>query len=249
MKSKLLVEALKKELKKRSVTYAVLAQKVGLTEAAIKRAFAAQNFSLRRLDQFCDAIEIDLSDLLSMATDHSTESRYFDLATEAQLALKPQLLLAFYLILLGHVPKDLQKHLGCDKLQIFKIGRELEKLGLVQVMPGDRIKPRVKKSIRWNINGPLAQKFGIHLKEEFFNSSFTAADEHQDFLTGSLALSSYKIIKRKQVELFKLFDELSDLDSKLKDDLLKGYWIYSGIRPWAPLNVIKKSEVPSHSCK
>ncbi|MEG2033637.1 MAG: helix-turn-helix transcriptional regulator, partial [Janthinobacterium sp.] len=46
-----LIEALKRLLKARAVTYAELAQRIGVSEASVKRMFSQKQFTLQRLDQ------------------------------------------------------------------------------------------------------------------------------------------------------------------------------------------------------
>ena len=49
-----LIEALKRLLKARAVTYAELAQRIGVSEASVKRMFSQKQFTLQRLDQILD---------------------------------------------------------------------------------------------------------------------------------------------------------------------------------------------------
>ena len=48
-----LVEALKRALKSRGITYAALAAKLGLSEASVKRMFSRRDFTLQRMDDVC----------------------------------------------------------------------------------------------------------------------------------------------------------------------------------------------------
>ena len=99
---------------------------------------------------------------------------------------------------------------------------------------------RVSKSLRWRADGPLSQKYSGAIQAEFFASRFDAADEHQDFLTGPLSKESFCIIKRKIDAIFREFDELSDLDAHAAEANRDVFWLYCGIRPWAPVNVMKR---------
>jgi transcriptional regulator with XRE-family HTH domain len=58
-----LVDALKRALKAKGVTYAAAARAMGLSEASIKRMFAARDFTLKRLDRLCELAAVDLADL------------------------------------------------------------------------------------------------------------------------------------------------------------------------------------------
>ena len=58
-----LVDALKRELRLRGITYAALAPRLGLSEASVKRMFSRRDFTLRRLDDICRCAQIEFSEL------------------------------------------------------------------------------------------------------------------------------------------------------------------------------------------
>lgn len=242
MKSAALVEEVKKELKKRNITYSDLGKHVGLSEAAIKRAFALKNFSLRRLDEICDVIGIDFTDLAISARRSGASTEQMEKEVEEVLADDPTLLLSLYLILLQKPASAIKKDLGISKEELYRLTRQLERLGLVEVFPGEKVRAKIKKSVRWLHDGPLAKRYGPAVMRIFFNSDFKGAYEYQDFLTGALTADSFKVFKRKLSEIFRQFDELSELDSKSDQERSEVFWLYSGIRPWAPVEVIQFKE-------
>ena len=48
-----LVDALKRALKSRGITYSALAARLGLSEAGVKRMFSKHDFTLQRMDDVC----------------------------------------------------------------------------------------------------------------------------------------------------------------------------------------------------
>ena len=50
-----MVDALKRCLKMRGLTYRALAQHINLSEASVKRIFSQRSFTLRPLEQVCGA--------------------------------------------------------------------------------------------------------------------------------------------------------------------------------------------------
>lgn len=59
-----LVDALKREMRARRITYKDLALKLELSEGAIKRMFALNRMTLDRVDQICDVLKVDLAELV-----------------------------------------------------------------------------------------------------------------------------------------------------------------------------------------
>ncbi len=59
-----LIDALKRTLKAHGLTYADVAKQLQLSEANIKRLFSKKTFTLERLDQVCQIMELEISDLV-----------------------------------------------------------------------------------------------------------------------------------------------------------------------------------------
>ncbi len=241
MNSASLIETLKKELNKRDITYKILAGRLELSEANVKRFFSEKNFSLRRLDEICEAIGIDLGQLLR-ATENATveEPKQFPENVEEELAADPDLLVAFYSLALGASGATTRKRLGVDKAGLHRITRRLESIGVLEVLPHEVFRLSYFKSTRWRADGPLVKRYGLAIRDEFFASAFQGELEHQDFLTGALSRESFLVLKRKLIDIFRQFDQLSRSDARLIDGESEIFWIYSGLRPWAPLAVIER---------
>ncbi len=74
-----LVAALKKELKAAHMTYADLAQALGMAESSVKRMLARGDMPLSRIDAICRALRLDFADLARRVADSqpcSTSSRW-----------------------------------------------------------------------------------------------------------------------------------------------------------------------------
>jgi DNA-binding Xre family transcriptional regulator len=64
-----LIETLKKALKAHGKTYQDVAQHLELSEASVKRLFSEKSFSLQRLDQTCQMMDMEITDLVQMMND------------------------------------------------------------------------------------------------------------------------------------------------------------------------------------
>ena len=75
MSTEQLIDSLKRVLKSRHVTYAVLAQRIGMSEASVKRLFSQRTFTLNRLEQVLTALELDFSNWRSLRAAPATRRR------------------------------------------------------------------------------------------------------------------------------------------------------------------------------
>lgn len=70
-----LVNAPKFVLRGRGVTYAEVAKGIRLSDASVKRIFAARSFTLEQLDQVCSFIGMEISDLAKMVAQDAARGR------------------------------------------------------------------------------------------------------------------------------------------------------------------------------
>src|SRR3989442_4847708 len=61
------VEALKKCLRARGITYAALARELRISEASVKRMFSRSSFTLSRIEEIPAALDLDLHEAARMS--------------------------------------------------------------------------------------------------------------------------------------------------------------------------------------
>ena len=66
-----LIDTLKRLLREAGITYAVVADQLGLSEASIKRGFSSRSFTLERVVAICDLLEIPLAEVAQRASTQS----------------------------------------------------------------------------------------------------------------------------------------------------------------------------------
>src|SRR5690606_22751724 len=96
-----LIDELKRFRKAQSTTSPSLASRLGLSESPIKRMFARRSFSLRRLEQICQAVGIEISDLVEMLNARREYLTELTVEQEQALVAEPKLLLLTYLLING----------------------------------------------------------------------------------------------------------------------------------------------------
>ena len=69
-----LVATLKATLKSRNMTYRALALRLDLSEASVKRLFAEETFTLKRIEEICQVLEIDFFELARLARGASADT-------------------------------------------------------------------------------------------------------------------------------------------------------------------------------
>jgi DNA-binding Xre family transcriptional regulator len=95
-----IIDTLKRQLKARGITYKNLAVELHRSESAVKHMFSTGNFSLKRLDEICAVLELDIGDLVNIS--ESQQPKIEQLSAEYEPA--PRRLLHYQLLDLRRNP-------------------------------------------------------------------------------------------------------------------------------------------------
>ncbi|KMK64686.1 helix-turn-helix transcriptional regulator [Puniceibacterium sp. IMCC21224] len=205
-----LFELLKTVLKARRMTYADLAELLGLSEPTIKRIFAERDCKLSRMNEICAALGLTLDDLVAEANRVEVQPIRLTDRQEARLADDRPAFNLFLLLLDGMTIEAIQEQYRLEKQRVFKLGIKLEKIGLAEVMPGNRIRLTVQSPVEFRRDGPLHQAL-VKLNMAFLRSTYLARDtEHSAYLTQTRRMTQ-KTAKHILARLRDVQVELSNL--------------------------------------
>ncbi|MEJ6395816.1 helix-turn-helix transcriptional regulator [Gymnodinialimonas sp. 2305UL16-5] len=208
-----LFDLLRTVLKARGLTYAALAKRLDLSEPTIKRIFAERDCKLSRMTAICSVLDLTLDDLVAEANRVEVTPVSLGDRIEARLADDRPAFHLFLLLLDGMTSEAIQNHYGLDDLALFAIGRRLEKLSLVEVMPGGRLRLNMQGPVEFRRDGPLHRTL-LDLNMNFLRATYLDQyTEHSAFLTQSRRVSA-KTARHMLTQLRALRAELSDLARK-----------------------------------
>lgn len=215
IRSQDLIRTLKRELRARGITYSKVAEHLGLSEASVKRVLAAEDLSLSRLDAICDLAGLDvgvLAELAAGAVDPLTE-----LSAEQEQALveDPRLLLVTYLALNQWPFAEMVRTFDVSEHQAVRLLARLDRLGMIDLLPGNRIRLKTARNFRWRRGGPVQRFFEQQVRGEFLDSPFDAEHERLYFVGGLLSQRSLAEVQRALERVAHEFDEAARADSAL----------------------------------
>jgi DNA-binding Xre family transcriptional regulator len=233
------VDTLKRCLKARGFTYKDVAQALKLSEASIKRLFSERSFTLQRLEQICRMMDMSFSDL-ARVNDRKYLERQTTLSIEQEAALAddPILLCYFYLLLNGWGVDRIANRFDLNEPKQVRMLVKLDKLGLIELQPGNRVRLLTARRIQWRKDGMIRRMYERDVKLAFLQHSFSEDNSHFGFESAELAPESARMILRKLANLSLEFDELAELDVNLNPDQKRGYGLMVALRPWAYWNIV-----------
>lgn len=182
-----LVDALKREMRARRLTYKDLALKLELSEGAIKRMFALNRMTLDRVDQICDILKVDLAELVD---NYVQDEQRLDQLTEAQerlLVQDPKRLLVAACVLNRWSFEEILDIYAVNHTECIRHLAALDKIQFIELLPGNRYRIKVSDSFRWRSGGPIERFFERLIADEFLNTDFREASQSRVFLHGFLS--------------------------------------------------------------
>jgi hypothetical protein len=120
------------------------------------------------------------------------------------------------------------------KLDAVKRLRILDRMGIIELLPGDRIRRRAKRDFDWIPDGPIRAFFAKQGLNDFLEGPFDPEDESLDFANGMLTRAAQLELK---LELRRLCSKLvvlheQSIAAPLADK--DGIGLLLAIRQWEP---------------
>jgi transcriptional regulator with XRE-family HTH domain len=229
-----LVTTIKRELKARGMTYRDVAIGLNLSEASVKRIFANERFTVSRLAQVSELLGYTLAELCQASACAIPPLDALTSEQEAVLVSDEKLLLVAVCALNHWSLDDIVSAYQLTKIEVVKRLRILDRLALIELLPGDRIRRRAKRDFEWIADGPIRRYFAQQGLGEFLAGPFDS-DESLDFAHGMLTLSAQAELK---TELRRLRNKLASLHEQSIPASLTdkhGTALLLAMRQWEPI--------------
>jgi DNA-binding Xre family transcriptional regulator len=228
----LLIAALKRALRARGLTYHDVATELGLSLASVKRLFAEETLSLKRVDAICAMLDMEMSDLLQTMNAQERRLRQLSEAQEAAIAGDTRLLLVTVAVLNRLGPSDILARFRIDELECVRHLTWLDRQGLIELLPGNRLRLRVASNFAWRADGPIQRFFRQRLGKEYFESRFDADGECLFVLNGLITAATAQQFKRRLERLVTEFETLNEDDATRPVESRSGQTVVLAMRPW-----------------
>ncbi|MBL4783521.1 MAG: helix-turn-helix transcriptional regulator [Porticoccaceae bacterium] len=228
-----LLSTLKLALKAQNKTYVDVAKALDLSEASVKRLFNEQSFSLSRLDQTCQLLGLEISDLVQLMNErYQRQLQQLSIQQEQEIADDLVLLLITVCVLNRWSFKQITEFYDITEAECIGKLVRLDRLRIIELLPNNHIKLRVAANFSWLDKGPIQHFFQTVIGQEFFRSDFQSENECLVVLNGMLSLQSNGEFQRRLMRLVREFNELNDHDAALEFDKRSGYTVVMALRTW-----------------
>lgn len=122
--------------------------------------------------------------------------------------------------------------------------RILDHMGVIELLPGDRIRRLVQRDFDWLPHGPIRQYFAHESLNDFLAGSFDGELQSQDFAHGLLTDVAQA---RLQIEIRRLRATLATLhEESIAAPIAqkRGVGLLLALREWEPASFRRRRRVP-----
>jgi len=235
MRAMELVEGIRREMRARGIHYGELGRAIGVSDSTIKRMLGVSaDISLRRLEQICEFLELDISALLEtpdrpLAFDQLTSEQEHFLASDIEL------LRLFYLSMFHSTVDSIVAASGILRSKVVKGLFALQKQGLVELNPRDRVRANRGYLFRWADNGPLSKLSWEKIRNEFLDIEHYKGDfKLYFFKVFLLSPASQRLLRSRFEEIICEAMELAKLDMKFNRKDLSPWGVFLAMRDYIP---------------
>jgi transcriptional regulator with XRE-family HTH domain len=227
-----LIEVLKDELKAADITYADLAERIGMSESSVKRMFSKRDMPLTRIDEICLACKITFDELARKVADASPLVTELTLEQETAVMKDPKLLLVSICCLSQWTYEQIVSTYKITDAECVARLVKLDRLGVIELKPQNRYRLKVAKTFRWRPDGPLMSYFREAILPDYFNGRFARDGEAVHLVHGSISAGMAPTFVERLKRLGNDFSAQHLADQKLKDDQKNGYTLILAMRQW-----------------
>jgi transcriptional regulator with XRE-family HTH domain len=206
--SERLVATVKRLLKAQGHTYKSLARELGISEPSVKRMFSRQGFTLARLARVSEVLGMSLAELTDEAARSAPRLRTLAEAQERELVSEPKLLLVAACVVNGWTAAEIMETYAFTKAEAVKLLLRLDRMGLIALLPGDRVRVAVARDFEWLRNGPIERFFRGREKDDFLASDFAGDGEALAFFFAMLTPAARARLKAHVDRLREAVSEL-----------------------------------------
>lgn len=229
---------LKQVFRARGLRYREIAERLGVTERTVKRWFADKGLTMDVVEDLCGVVGMSFIELCEVAKDElDIRPQRLSREQEQLLFSDLQLALVFMLLTRGWSPQEVQRECVLPEALLVRHLVRLEKIKLVELLPGNKVRLLFGRNIRWRENGEAGRAFGRGLKNLF--SSMDYSDPGSVWSAQVVNLSSHSLAELR-TKFHKLIVEVlqaSDADRRTMAEGKTWHAILLAAHPFDPLKL------------
>jgi hypothetical protein len=217
--SSLMIDALKRQLKARTVTYAELGRRIGLSEPSVKRMFAQRSFTLELVQAATDAPQLIAQLTYAQEEEIIGDTKLLVVAVAALNLIPLEEIVTVYRI---------------SEAETVKYLLRLDRIGFLTLLPNNRVKLLVARTFSWIPNGPIQAWFRREASGDYLDTRFAGSHELMRLVSVMLSPRSTRALLERLKQVADEFSQQHQDDARLPYDQRHSITFLLAARPWMP---------------
>jgi len=228
--------ALKGALKARNLTYKTVAERLNVHEATVKRNLNGRGLSLEFLERLCNLADLRIPELMEMA-EGEQDSREHHISIRQESGLASNLLSTFFFLLLQRkwTPEEIREEFSLTEAQLVNHLVRLDRLGVIKLLPNNRVRVLIGRHPDWKSGGPIRQSFNRWLGQQFSNMDYPRGMFEVE--TVKIAPSSLPLLQSLMKDFSEAVIRIGERDHQLRGARQDWYSILVAARPVDPRSI------------
>ena len=223
--AKVLCQEIKRLIRGSSMTYKDLAKKMNLSESGLKKILSKEDMPTSRLMEFCDHLDLSLTDLLKGIESQNFIDITFTKEQESVFEKDYRVFLFYwFLVYERRSLEETMSLMNLNKHASEKLLLKLDKLNLLSYLANGKLKIPSPKPVRWTDDSPFVRNLYKRWSSDLVQSSLSnLKDTNKYFMLRYLQMSQenyHELIallrKIENQSLNKSTRQMRLKDSKLK---------------------------------
>jgi transcriptional regulator with XRE-family HTH domain len=234
-----LISTIKRLLKSQGMTYRALAKQLKLSEPSVKRMLASGRLTVDRLECISHVLGYTLAELSKEAQAGHARLSTLSEKQEREVVSDPKLLIVAVCAINHWTMEEIVDIYKLSAPECLKYLLRLDKLRIIDLLPGNRIRLNVARDFDWLPSGPIRMYFQSKGLNDFLKSDFAHDNETMAFVHG---MFTEQALAQIQDELRKLRQRFAQLhEDSLTAPLSKrsGCGLLLALRGWEPADFTK----------
>ena len=233
MNARFVFEAIRAHLRARGMGYQDVAAALNLSESAVKKMFARRDCTLRRLDELCDVIGVDLCEIARGSPRQRKLIDQLSHEQEQEIIDDIQLFIVAVCAMQGIRLEDITRLYKISEAQCVAQFARLDKIGFLELMPHNRYRLLVAKAFLWIPDGPIMRWSSSHAPD-YFDHLFDGPTDILRVVNVRLSTESRSALISRLEKIAMEFEEQHNSDASLPMDRRHPLTVCLAARPWEP---------------
>jgi AraC-like DNA-binding protein len=229
-----LIQTIKRQLKIRGLSYRDVASALAVSEPSVKRLFATGRFTVDRLAQLSSLLGLTLAELTQEAAISEPRLKTLSTAQEDELVSDLKLLLVAVCALNHWTLNNIVDSYQLSQTECLQRLLRLDRLRLIDLLPGNRIRINVARDFDWLQTGPIRQFFQSQGQGDFLGNAFTATHDSHVFAHGMLTPGAATQFQSELRRLRQKFSDLHEESLAFPLEQRQGMGLLLAMREWEP---------------